>query len=117
MRTIGFCSEMDSEAAGLGGEGRDCACPPPALDSSTTKTSPRRTSKTMVESYREAERLARRHRFREVEAEPAPINAQPEIADPAPDGRELIARHSSRSIAHEPALPGVAEHDEVRPLK
>src|SRR6266540_2142159 len=89
------------------------AAPP----STARRTSPGLTSEAVVESHREAQALAGGHRLRRVQAQPAPIDAQAEVRDPAAERRQAVAGQPARPAAHEPRLPGVSQHDEVRPLE
>src|SRR5207247_6193226 len=53
---------------------------------------PALTSEAMVESQRESQGLARGHGLRHVDAEPAPVDAHPDIPEPAPERRQPVAR-------------------------
>src|SRR2546426_12502963 len=81
------------------------------------RAGPALTSEAMIESQREAQLFPRRHRLRHVEPEPAPVDPQAEVRDPAAQGRQAVARHPARPAADQPGLAGVAEHDEIRALQ
>src|SRR2546425_2472813 len=78
---------------------------------------PGRPSEAMVESQCEAQPLARRDPLRRVHAKPSPIHAESQIGEPAAGRRQPIVRETSRPVADEPRLPGVAEHDQVGTLQ
>src|SRR5205809_3701358 len=77
------------------------------------RRSPALTSEAMVESQRESQGLTRRDRLRHVQAEPAPIDAHPEIREPAARRRQPVGRQPARPAADEPRLAGVAQHHEI----
>src|SRR5258707_4931158 len=69
---------------------------------------------TMLQACRQPERLARVDRLGHVDAEPAPVDSEAEIGEPAGEPRQLPAGHATGSAADEPPLPGLAADDEVR---
>src|SRR5207244_8923505 len=112
MRGVSLCS-VTVNAGACAPAGETAAAPP----SQARRASPSLTSEAVVESQREAHGLARRHGLREVQAEPAPIDAQPQIGEPTAEGGQSVRRQPARSVADEPPLTRVAKHDEVRPLE
>src|SRR5437773_8771742 len=74
-------------------------------------------SEAVIESQRESQRLAGGHRLRHVQTEPSPLDAQPEVGEPAAQRREPTGGEATRPAAHEPGLSRVREDDEVRALE
>src|SRR6266700_4607230 len=65
------------------------------------RRNPALTSEAMVESQRESQGLTCGDRLRHVQAEPAPVDAHPEIPEPAPERRQPVARQPARAAADE----------------
>src|SRR5437016_13191184 len=86
-----------------------------AAPSRARNASPDLTSKAVVEPQRESQGLPGGHCLGHVQAQPAPIDAQAEVGEPAAEGGEAIGGQSARPAAHEPGLSRVGEHDQVRP--
>src|SRR2546428_9288160 len=105
-----LCTSTVSEGccAPAGGEG-----PAAAHASRARRRNPALTSEAMVESQRESQWLTCGDRLRHVQAEPAPVDAHPEIPEPAPERRQPVARQPARAAADEPPLAGVAQHHEI----
>src|SRR5438046_2262134 len=72
------------------------------------------TSKAVVESQRESQGLARRHRLRHVHAHPAPIDTEAEVGEPAAESRQPVRGQAAGSGAHEPRLARIRENHDVR---
>src|SRR5512146_3444354 len=68
----------------------------------------------VLQTCRQPQRLARVDGLRDVHAEPAPVDAEPQVCEPAGEPRQLATGHAAGSTADEPPLAGVAEDDEVR---
>src|SRR6185437_13249849 len=75
------------------------------------------TSEAVIESQRESQGLPRGHGLRYVHPEPAPIDAEAQVGEPAAERREAIGRQATGPVAHEPRLSGIRQHHEVRALE
>src|SRR6266702_6321766 len=85
-----------------------------AAPSRARNASPDLTSEAVVEPQRESQRLPGGHCLGHVQAQPAPIDAQAEVGEPAAERGEPIGGQSTRPTAYEPRLSRVREDDEVR---
>src|SRR5882762_1879475 len=77
---------------GAGGDA--CAAAPAAAPDSRTqrgRTNLRRTLEPVVEPDREAQSFAGGHRFGDVQAETAPVHAEAQVGEPAPERRQPVA--------------------------
>src|SRR6266404_4445369 len=83
----------------------------------TRNATPGFTSEAVIESQRESQTLPGGHRFRHVQAQPAPIDAESQIGKPAARRRQPIGGQAAGPAADEPCLSRVREHDQVRALK
>src|SRR5690348_13812263 len=89
-----------------------------AVETDATQTSARNatpglTSEAVVESQRESQGLSRRHGLRHIHAQPAPVDAEAEVGEPAAEGRQPVRGQAAGSGAHEPRLASIREHDDV----
>src|SRR5882762_3236780 len=78
---------------GAGGDA--CAAAPAAAPDSRTqsgRTDLRRTLEPVIEPDRETQSFAGGHRLRDVQAEPTPIHAEPQVSEPAAERRQPVAR-------------------------
>src|SRR6267143_3816841 len=78
---------------GAGGDA--CAAAPAAAPDSRTqsgRTDLRRTLEPVIEPDRETQSFAGGHRLGEIHTESAPIHAEPQLGDPAPERRQPVAR-------------------------
>src|SRR5436853_5315339 len=75
------------------------------------------TSEAVVESQGESQGLPGGHRFRHVQAQPSPIDAEAQVGEPAAERREPIGGQSPGPAAHEPRLSRIREDDQVRALE
>src|SRR5882762_10387029 len=75
------------------------------------------TSEAVVESQREPQGFPGGHRLRHVHAQPAPIDAEAQVGEPAAECGEPIGGQAARPAAHEPRLSRVGEYHQVRALE
>src|SRR5882724_11982760 len=83
----------------------------------TRNAKPGLTSEAVIESQRESQMLPGGHRFRHVQAQPAPIDAETQIGEPAAQRRQPIGGQAAGPAADEPCLSRVRQHDQIRALK
>src|SRR6266496_2819297 len=88
-----------------------------AAPSRARNAGPALTSEAVVESQRESQRFAGRHRLRDVQAEPAPIDAQPDVREPAAERRQPVGGEAAGPVAHQPCLSRVSKDHEIGSLE
>src|SRR5260370_42393938 len=81
------------------------ACEAAAAPSSARNARPDLTSEAVIESQREAQRLAGRHRLSHIHPQSAPIDPEPEAPEPAREPGEAVRGQPARALAPEPGLP------------
>src|SRR3989441_12594284 len=68
----------------------------------TRNAKPGLTSEAVIESQRESQMLPGGHRFRHVQAQPAPIDAETQIGEPAAQRRQPIGGQAAGPAADGP---------------
>src|SRR2546425_4767496 len=83
----------------------------------TRNAKPGLTSEAVIESQRESQMLPGGHRFRHVQAQPAPIDAETQIGEPAAQRRQPIGGQAAGPAADEPCLSRLPQHHQIPALK